>query len=299
MKIRTFCYAILAVCLSATASATVTSVKVTEGVYTFKGPMANCVALTTDDGALVIDSGETAQLGEELLAAVGTISQKPVRYLVNTHLHYDHVNGNAAFSAAGAAIVGQDNMRRSFTTKISPPNTALPPRELWPTISFSKDMTIYLGNEIVLLHHPDTRGAHTAGDIFIIFRRANVLVTGDIFFNGMYPYIDVNDNGWADGIVASCRNAALMIDDRTIVIPGHGSITDKKGLEAYAGMLENVSAKVRALIEEGKTLDEIKKARPSAEFDAVWGNGFVKPDFFVELIYAGIMSHKSPLVLGQ
>jgi cyclase len=285
-----------ALCCAA-ANATVTPVKVADNVYTFTGPMANCTALVTDDGILMVDSGETAQLGEELLAAVGTLSPKPVRYLVNTHLHFDHTSGNAAFAAAGATIIGQDNMRRSFTTKISPPNNALPPREAWPVQTFSDSMTIFIGGEEVFIHHAQTHGAHTAGDAFVYFRRANVLATGDIMFNGMFPSIDLSEGGWTRGIAASCRAAASIIDNKTIVIPGHGPLTDKKGLEAYAVMLDDISSRVEALAAQGKTLDQIKAAHPTDRWDEMCGHSTlppaftVTPDYFVYVVYEGIVAH--------
>jgi cyclase len=189
-------------------------------------------------------------------------------------------------------------MYADFTTKISPPNTALPAREAWPTVTFSRDVTLRLGDEEILVRHPETDGAHTNGDSFVYFRRANVLATGDIMFNGMYPSIDTAEGGWAHGIAASCREAAALIDDNTVVIPGHGKITNKQSLLHYADMLDDISRNVGDLAAKGMTLDEIIASHPTAKWDAEFGKSIlpppfaIAPDYFAQCVYNGIISHK-------
>jgi cyclase len=279
------------------ATAAVEPVRVANGVYVFKGPLANCTAIVTEKGIVMVDSGETPEFGAELLASVKTLSDKPVRYLVNTHLHFDHTNGNAAFADAGARIIAQENTFVDFTTKVSPPNTTLPPEKTWPTITLKDCMTLFFGNDEVLLFHPETGGAHTRGDVVVYYKNANVLATGDIIFNEMYPSIDSSVGGYAFGMAQSCREAAAMIDDKTIVIPGHGQITDKKGLLRYADMIDDVTCKVRKLMDEGRTLDEIVATHPTKNWDEMCSHGNMPPafhtdgDLFTRFVFWSLQAH--------
>jgi cyclase len=283
---------------SGQAGASVEAVKVADHVYVFKGPLANCTAIITSGGTLVIDSGETLKFGQEILDSVKTLSDKPVRYLVNTHLHFDHTSGNEVFADAGAQIVAQENTFTDFTTKVSPPNSTLPPKKAWPTIIFKDRKTIELGGEEIELFHPETGGAHTRGDIVVFFKKANVIAVGDIMFNGMYPSIDSSVGGWARGMAESCRLAASMIDDDTIVIPGHGAITDRKGLLRYADMIDDVTNKVQAMKDKGMTLDEIVTTHPTKNWDKMCSHSTMPPafmvsgDFFVRFVYWSIQAHE-------
>jgi len=275
----------------------VEAVRITGPIYSFTNTMSNSSALVGDEGVLLIDSGGSAQEAQQCLAAIAKLTPKPVRLLVNTHWHFDHVNGNEAFGAQGATIIGQTAMRsRMVAGKVK----ALPgfpsityEREALaaPAITFDRELTLNFGGEEILLVHPAAGEAHTDGDIVVYFRHANVVAMGDLYFQGLYPYIDVGSGGWIDGIVAACREVLGRIDDKTVIIPGHGPATDKAHLEAYVAMLSDISAKVTALVRAGKTLDEVKAAKPTAAYDEGWGKIFLKPDQFTELVYAGIAKH--------
>jgi cyclase len=274
------------------AFAFVEPVKVTDSVTTFKGPLANCVALVTSDGVLVVDSGESLQFGAQILEASQSLSNKPVRYLVNTHYHFDHAHGNSAFADAGVQIIAQKNTRDALVKE------GILPRSALPTITFEEQKTILLGDEEIVIYHPETGGAHTGGDAVVYFKKANVLCTGDLMFAGLYPSIDSSVGGWSKGMAESCRHVAALIDEATIVIPGHGALTGKKELLRYADMLEDISNKVEALMNRGLNLDQIIAEHPTKDWDERCSSGSMpKPykvtgDDFVKFVYWSLQAHE-------
>jgi cyclase len=279
--------ALFALSANAIASAApVEAVPIARDLYRLSGTMANCVFLTGSDGVLLVDSAESADLAQAMRSAIATATDKPVEYLVNTHSHFDHTNGNRVFAAENAGIIAQSSAREELVKAVE-----LPPEAL-PQICFDDDLTLFFDDDVVYLLHPNTRGAHTSGDIVVFFSRRNVLATGDLFFNGTYPYIDTARGGWAEGMAASIREALRLINDKTIVVPGHGPLSDRSGLADYAAMLEDVDAKVRAMADAGMSLEKIQKAGPTAAWDARYGHGFVPPEKFVEMVYEGIATHR-------
>jgi len=269
--------------LHAAASDTPEAVHLADRIYTFK----NTTAIVGDEGVLLVDSRDKPEATAELHAAISKLTTKPVRLLVNTHWHFDHVNGNAFFAERGALVVGHTRMRERVATQEHPLPVAAQ-----PTITFEQSLTVHFAGEEVELIHPDCQQSHTSGDIVVYYRHANIVHMGDLLFSNTYPYIDVEDGGWIDGMATACREVLARIDGKTVVVPGHGPIVDKAGLEAFTAMLEGVSAAITPLVKAGKTLDEVKAAKPTAAFDAVWGKGWMKPDAFVELAYNGIVAHR-------
>lgn len=265
----------------------VEAVALADRIYTFKNTMAISTAIVGDEGVLLVDSGDKPEVAANLQAAIAKLTTKPVRLLVNTHWHYDHVNGNAFFAEQGALVVGHSRMRERVATQEHPL-----PAAAQPTITFEKELTVHFAGEELELIHPDCQQGHTGGDLVVYYRHANIVHMGDLLFSSTYPYIDVSDGGWIDGMAAACREVLARIDGKTVVVPGHGPIVDKAGLEAFTAMLEGVSAAITPLVKAGKTLDEVKAAKPTAAFDAVWGKGWMKPDMFVELAYNGIVAHQ-------
>jgi len=283
---------------AADAHKAIEPVKLADHIYTFTNTGSNSTAIVGPEGVILVDAGNAPEQGAQLLAAIATLTPKPVRILVNTHWHFDHVNGNEPLSVAGATVVAQTEVRTRMITEknreVGPgfptlvyKNAAL----ALPAITFDRELTLHSGDEEILLLHPAANKVHTDGDTVVYYRRANIVHTGDLFFNDVYPYIDVAAGGWIDGLIAGCREILARIDDKTVVVPGHGPTTDKKRLEAYVAMLEGISAKVTALVKAGKTLDEVKAAKPTAEYDQVWGQNWNKPDAFAALAYNGIVAH--------
>jgi cyclase len=273
------------------ARAGIEPVKLNGNVYVFKGTMANSAVLVGEDGALLVDSGDKPEVAEKLQEAVATLTTKPIRFLINTHWHFDHVNGNELLGSRGITIIGQTKMRERVATQPAMGGTSPVKPVGVPMISFSKDLTLQLNGEEVYLFHPSVGEAHTDGDTIVFFRKANVVHLADLFFNGLYPYIDVPAGGWIDGIIKAGQEVLPMINDQTILIPGHGPVTNKKRFEEYLAMLSNISAKVTALIKEGKSMEEVKNSKPTAAYDADWAKGFMNPDQFTQLVYSGLVKH--------
>ena len=269
----------------------ITPVKIADRIYNCTVRYNNCVMIDGKDGVLLVDSGESVELGEALKVGITTVTDKPVEYLVNTHRHYDHVNGNEVFARSGAMIIAHSSVRTYLQAKPSRGDgkDLLPPIAL-PELCFSQDLTLFFDDEVINLIHLDTNGAHTEGDVIVFFREANVIDVGDLMFSGMYPYIN-NEGGWITGVVASLRKVQGMIDEKTVVVTGHGPLTNKQGLADYATMLEDVGTKVSAMMKEGWTLEEITQAKPTAAWDDKYGSSWMNGDKFTKLIYDSFKSH--------
>jgi cyclase len=284
--------------LAADAPKPVEPVKLADRIYTFTNTGSNSTAIVGDEAVILVDAGNTPEQGTQLLAAIATLTPKPVRILVNTHWHFDHVNGNEPIGAAGATVVAQSEVRTRMiaekTREVGPgfPTLAYKNAALaLPSVTFDREITLHSDNEEIQLVHPAVNLAHTDGDTVVFYRHANIVHTGDLFFNKMYPYIDVAGGGWIDGLIAGCREVLARIDDKTVVVPGHGPVSDKAGLEAFVTMLSGVSANITPLVKAGKTLDEVKAAKPTAAFDAVWGKTWLTGDQFTELAYNSLVAH--------
>ncbi|MFP3940846.1 MAG: MBL fold metallo-hydrolase, partial [Thermoanaerobaculia bacterium] len=209
---------------------------------------------------------------------------------LNTHWHGDHTGGNENLGEAGALIVAHDNVRErlsvdQFMERFDRTVEASPPAAL-PVVTFGADVTFHLnGDEIHAFHVPS---AHTDGDSIVHFREADVLHMGDVFFNGMYPFIDLGSGGSARGVLDGVERALELAGPETKVIPGHGPLTDRDGLVAYRDMLESVIGRVEELAAEGKSLEEIQEAEPTAAFDEEWGGGFIDTDEFVATVHQSL-----------
>jgi cyclase len=249
-------------------------------------PAGNVLVSTGADGAAIIDD-QFAPQTQRIVDAIKALSDEPVRWVFNTHWHGDHSGGNGNFGSAGAVIVAHDNVRKRLTEEQfhlvfkarSAPRTA----EHLPVITFNDRMTFHLnGDEVEVVHVPR---AHTDGDALFYFRNADVLHTGDAFINRGYPLIDVASGGSIEGQIVATQTMIDLIGAETIVVSGHGPLSDRAGLIAARDMLITARRKVRELIDQGLTLKQIKNAKPLKELDADWGNGAVKARLFVSIIY--------------
>ena len=264
----------------------VKTVPVAGSVSMLQGSGGNIAVLVGPEGVLVVDD-EYAPLVPKILTAIGKLSSKPVRFVVNTHWHGDHTGGNAGLGAEGAVIVAQDNVRKRMSTeqfnaffkRTTPPSPAI----ALPIVTFAEGVRFYLDGEDIEVTHIGP--GHTDGDSTVWFHKANVIHMGDNFFNGMYPAIDGDAGGSLDGMVTALEGVLGRIDDQTKVIPGHGPLGTKADLKRFHDMLVTIGDRVRQAIHDGKTQDQVLAMKPSADLDAVWGNGFLKPDFFVTLVY--------------
>ncbi len=258
-------------------------------VHMLTGAGGNVAVVAGTDGVFLVDD-QFAPLTEKIRAAVARISPAPVRFVLNTHWHGDHTGGNENLGRAGALIVAHDNVRTrmsadQFMNRMTDTVKASPPGAL-PVVTFTSAVTFHLnGDEVHAFHVPP---AHTDGDAVVHFRRADVVHMGDTYFNGLYPYIDISSGGSVDGMIAAADRVLAMTREGTRIIPGHGPLSGRAELRAYRDMLATVRDRVRALVREGKTLQQVQAAKPSAEFDARWGQGFMKPDSFVRVVYESV-----------
>jgi len=249
----------------------------------------NLCVLAGADGVLLVDS-EYGQLFDKVTAAIAAITDKPVRYVVNTHWHFDHVGGNESFTRGGSVIVAHENVRSRMARKqvigVIDADVPASPEEALPVVTFTDKLTFHFGGEEVTAHHFPK--AHTDGDAVIHFKKANVVHTGDIVFYCGYPFIDVTSGGTIDGMIAAVEGIMRLCDEKTKVIPGHGPLTDRAGLEKYCGILREFREIIAREIAAGKDLDAIKAAKPTEALDKVWGRNFFAPDKFTECVYLSL-----------
>jgi glyoxylase-like metal-dependent hydrolase (beta-lactamase superfamily II) len=267
--------------------------KVAEGIYMLEGAGGNIGVHAGTDGVLVIDD-QFAPLTDKIKAAIAAISDKPVRFLVNTHWHGDHTGGNENFAKAGVAIVAHDNVRRRLSAEqynaVFDRRTPQAPEAALPVVTFSDTVSFHLGGEEITCFHVPL--AHTDGDIIIWFRKANVIHMGDCLFNGRYPVIDVSAGGSAEGMAAAADRVLAAMGPETKLIPGHGGLATRKDLEAFRDMLRASRGRVNDLVKAGKTLDDIQKAKPLADLDATWGKGSITPDIYLKELYLDLTRGK-------
>ena len=263
--------------------------KLAEDVYMLQGAGGNIGVCVGPEGVLVIDD-QFAPLSDKIMAAIKAISDRPVRFLFNTHFHGDHTGGNENFGKAGVAIVAHDNVRKRLSTEqynaIFDRRTPPSPDVALPIVTFNDSVTFHIdGEEITCFHVPN---AHTDGDAIVMFPKDNVVHMGDCMFNGFYPVLDVSAGGSIAGMIAAAERMLKVVNADTKLIPGHGPLATRKDLEAFRDMMTTAQKRVKDLIEQKKSLDDIQKARPLADLDAVWGKGGVTQDIFLKELYADL-----------
>jgi glyoxylase-like metal-dependent hydrolase (beta-lactamase superfamily II) len=265
------------------------TIQVSGNVYMLVGAGGNIGLSVGDDGAFVIDD-QFAPLSDKIMAAIAELTDADVKFLVNTHHHSDHTGGNEAFGAAGALIIAHDNVRArmsvdQFRVIFDQPIPASPVGAL-PIVTFSDEMTFHWNGDTIRVIH--VAPAHTDGDSILHFQGANVIHMGDTFFNGVYPFIDVDSDGDINGIIAAGYRALAIADEDTAIIPGHGPVSDATGLAAWLDVLKVTRVSMQSLIDQGMSEDEALAARPTAEFDEQFGGGFMNPENYNRLLYQSL-----------
>jgi|SRR6185312_1143026 len=257
--------------------------KVSGTVYMLEGLGGNIGASVGDDGIVVIDD-EFLPLADKIEAALKGITDKPVKFVINTHWHGDHTGGNPHFGEK-APIIAQENVRKRLQTggQSRFGNTPPAPKVALPVITFEDKVSVHLnGEDIRAIHFPN---GHTDGDSVIFFPQSNVVHMGDDFFNGgMFPFIDLDSGGSVQGMIAGDEKVLSEVPDDVKIIPGHGPLGTKDDLRKFIQMLKDTTAAVQAGIKQGKTLDQLKQEKVLAKWDS-FGQAFIKTDMFTEILY--------------
>lgn len=225
---------------------TITTTQLTDNIYMLVGAGGNIGVSVGEDGVLIIDN-QFAPLTQKIVDALKKLSDKAIKYVMNTHHHGDHTGGNENFGNLGAIIMAHDNVKNRLKEKN--------PKAAIPVITYNDRLSVQMNGETVLVIHVDN--AHTDGDSLLYFTESNVLHTGDTYFNGRYPYIDLKSGGSIDGYINAVKTGLMLVDENTKIIPGHGALSNKAEYETFLKMLETVKKGVLSEIKKGKTEDEV------------------------------------------
>jgi cyclase len=281
-------------------------------VYMLVGAGGNIALQTGKDGLVLVDTG-LAEMADQTLAAVRTVSKDPIRVIINTHVHRDHTGGNAVIAKAGSTIADNNFLSDNAGSSIMPGAKIIAelevlnrmstkdgdepaaPSDAWPTDTYStKEKKLFLNGEAVILYHEPA--AHTDGDSVVFFRRSDVIVSGDVFDVDRYPFIDVRRGGNIQGIIAALNHIIELSvpadkqEGGTYIIPGHGRLCDQADIVEYQTMLTIVRDRIQDMVNRGMTLDQVKQARPTFDYDVHYGqpSGPWTTEMFVEAVYKSL-----------
>lgn len=274
--------------LAQDAPASFKSSEVASGIYVLEGDGffagGSITVLVGDDYNVIIDDG-MAPFAPALIDAATELAGGPIEFVINTHVHGDHVGGNAALRESGAVIYAHDNIRKRL---LESPDAAGGPAGL-PVITFSDEVTFHVNGLEAFVFHVEN--AHTDGDAAIEFRGANVIHAGDVFFSYVFPYIDLDNGGSVAGFLAAQRRILAMSDDDTVIIAGHGKVTaNKTDLQAAIDMLVDAEARVKALVLKGNTEEQVLAANPLAVYHDTWNWNFITTERMTKTLYRSLTS---------
>ena len=264
--------------------------KLNVNMYVIHGAGGNVILSVGNDGVILVDD-QYAPVTEKLKAVIANLTDKPIKFVINTHLHPDHVGGNERLGEGGAIIVSHDNVRKRLSSDqffefINMTIPALSEKGL-PIITFSENMTFYQNDEEIKITHLDN--GHTDGDSAVYFTKNNVIHVGDDFSDRSYPLMDLSSGGSIDGLISSLKKILLMINKDTKVIGGHSGISNQTKVKDYLNMLINVQDNINNMIKEGKSLDEIIKSKPTLKYNTIYyDHSFIKPKDLVTNIYMSL-----------
>ncbi len=254
------------------------------------GPGGNIAVLTGPDGKLLVDA-EIVTARPHVIEALASINPDPIKQLINTHWHFDHAGGNQWVHHAGGSILAHENTRKHLSKETRVEGNfkytfPASPVGALPSTVFSGEHTIHANNTTLMLKH--YQPAHTDSDISVYFAEADILHTGDTFWNRDYPFVDYWTGGSIDGQIRAAEANIAKVTDKTIVIPGHGAVGSKADLVLFRDVLVDIREKVAGLKKQGRSLPDVVAAKPSAQYDEVWGKLFQSRSDFIALVYQGV-----------
>ncbi len=290
------------------------AVKVTDSIYMLVGAGGNVTVQFGSEGVLVVDTSYGPMSGK-ILAVIKQLSSQPIRYVINTHVHGDHIGGNEPIAKAGrtraggnvvgdlgsgataqAAVIAHENVLNRMS--MPAPGQEGVASAAWPTETFiGRKKEMIFNNEAVQIIHEEA--AHTDGDSLVMFRRNDVIATGDLFTTVMYPFIDDANGGTIDGYVNALNDILDLAvfnnvnEGGTMIVPGHGRLSDKQDVIEYRDMVTIVRDRIKEYVGRGMTLEQVKAKKPTLDWDRRYGDGFIKPEAFVEVIYKQMAAAKA------
>jgi glyoxylase-like metal-dependent hydrolase (beta-lactamase superfamily II) len=277
-----------------------TSTQLSESVYMLRGRGGNIGISTGEDGLFIIDD-QVQPITGQLLQAIAKISEQPIRFVINTHYHGDHVGGNETIGGAGAVIIAHDNIRKRMTSEqvsIFMNSTTPPyPKGALPVLTFNDRFSLHFNGESATAYY--VANGHTDGDSIIHFPASNVIHMGDNFFNGLYPYVDLDAGGSLQGVIEAADLALTLANDSTHIIPGHGPLATRADLQEYRDFLVKARDNVQVLIDQGMDLRAVIEAKPTAEWDETLGQVWITPAQFVTFIYNSLQGINEFTRLGD
>lgn len=272
------------------AQSKITTHKLRNDITILEGSGGNVAVLGGKDGLVMVDAGISVSR-PQMTKVLTALSPEPVTHLINTHWHFDHADGNPWIGAGGAKIIAHENTRKylSQVQRVEDWDYNFLPlaQSGVPGLVFSKEHSLKLNGQSLALKHYGP--AHTDGDISVMFAEADALHVGDTYWNGIYPFIDYSTGGSIDGMIAASDANLAVSTDKTIIVPGHGTpVSNRAELQEFRDMLVAIRENVAALKRQGRSRDEAVAAKPTAAFDAKWGNFVIDPGFFTRLVYEGV-----------
>jgi cyclase len=275
------------------SNATIETQEVADDLYMLMlvGAGAGNIALSTgDDGAVIVDT-QFAPLNEKIMTAIRQAGGgREVKFVINTHWHGDHSGGNEPLGKAGAVIIAHNNVRTRMSTEqvMRAFNQTIPPSPAaaLPVLTFATRATFHWNGDTVNVYH--IPNAHTDGDSIIHFTNLNVFHMGDMFVNGGYQFIDLGSNGSINGFIAAAESVLARSDGGTKIIPGHGPLATKADLQKHLDILLTTRDRIQTMIDDGKSEDEVVAAKPTSEWDATHGTGFINGEAFTRAVYQSL-----------
>ncbi len=262
------------------------SLKLADNLTLLSGPGGNVVVLNGSDGKFIVDTF-VSPAWPKLKQTLDGIDRAPLKYVIDTHWHFDHTDNNANFHAAGATVLAHENTKKRMSQPQSIPvlnvNFPASPAEALPQETFASGHKLQANGETLTLQH--LAPAHTDSDIYVHYEKANVIHMGDTFFNGTFPLVDAGSGGKFAGMVGAADKVLAMANNDTKIVPGHGPLGNKADLTKYRGMLITSRDRIQKLKAAGKTAQEAAATKPLADLDAIWGKGLLTADLFIQVIY--------------